>query len=212
MINKKQIISGIYDKHPVFFSCLLYWDYDGRFPVECSQVYKTNTHLDSNTHPDKHNHTVWSAETYLELHDEMCEMEFGLQVQSYTDLLLSCGGNVCHSVSYTNTSDVCFQKVCMTDLLKETFNPFWNILQQGRISCWSVLLLVATAGWSHTMKALVLFFLYLYILTAISSILRKTYLCFTCFEKFLSTKHWSAATLKPQTDLDDMIHRYRSMF
>lgn len=69
------------------------------FLVECSQVYKTNTHLDSSMHPDKHNHTVWSAETYLELHDEMCEMEFSLQVQSYADPLLSCGGNVCHSVS-----------------------------------------------------------------------------------------------------------------
>lgn len=36
---------------------------------------------------------------YLELHDEMCEVEFSLQVESDADVLLSCGGNVCHSES-----------------------------------------------------------------------------------------------------------------
>lgn len=35
---------------------------------------------------------------YLELHDEVCEVEFSLQVQSDADILLSCGGNNCHSV------------------------------------------------------------------------------------------------------------------
>lgn len=32
---------------------------------------------------------------YLKLHDEMCKVEFSLQVQSDADTLLACGENNC---------------------------------------------------------------------------------------------------------------------
>lgn len=44
---------------------------------------------------------------YLELHDEMCEVEFSLQVQSDTDALLSCGGNDNVNQCHDNTTDAC---------------------------------------------------------------------------------------------------------
>lgn len=89
--------------------------------MECSRVYTTNTHLDSSMHLDELNHTKYGQQrstnthihthththkhfktcAYLELHDEMCEVEFSLQVQSDVDVLLSCGGNVSLSVITT---------------------------------------------------------------------------------------------------------------
>lgn len=64
--------------------------------LNTNSVVNTNTHIHTETH----------IRAYLEFHDEMCEVEFGLQVQSDADVLLSCRGSNCHSASEQHISCV----------------------------------------------------------------------------------------------------------
>lgn len=64
--------------------------------TQCSQQRTTNTLIHTETH----------IGAYLEFHNEMCEVEFSLQVQSDADILLSCGGSNYHSASEQHISCV----------------------------------------------------------------------------------------------------------
>lgn len=90
---------------------------------ECNLEHTQYSHFfkrgSTNTHIHTRTHIYAKKYAYLELHDEMCEMEFGLQVQSDADILLSCGGYITVTQSHNNTIDAQVSSatvaVCLTE-------------------------------------------------------------------------------------------------